>query len=78
MCNLINTYIHTYIHTYIYTQVRDEGTIAIAKARHPVLLLRGKQPVGNDMALDGNMQALVLTGPNAGKVKLALIVTSVI
>ena len=49
-------------------QVGDESTIAISNARHPVLLMRGKQPVGNDMTLDSNMQALVLTGPNAGTV----------
>lgn len=51
----------------LYSQVLNEGTIALVNARHPVLLLRGKNPVGNDMSLDGDMQALVLTGPNAGK-----------
>lgn len=44
----------------------NEGTIKLVNARHPVLLLRGKTPVGNDMSLDGSMQALILTGPNAG------------
>lgn len=48
------------------TQVMNEGTIKLVNARHPVLLLRGKTPVGNDMSLDGSMQALILTGPNAG------------
>lgn len=48
-------------------QVRTEGKISLVNARHPVLLLRGKQPVGNDMELDETTQALVLTGPNAGK-----------
>lgn len=45
----------------------NEGTIKLVNARHPVLLLRGKAPVGNDMSLDGSMQALILTGPNAGR-----------
>lgn len=49
-------------------QVMNEGTIKLVNARHPVLLLRGKMPVGNDMSLDGSMQALILTGPNAGVV----------
>eukprot|EP00752_Nemacystus_decipiens_P002592 g2425.t1 len=47
-------------------KVMNEGTIKLVNARHPVLLLRGKTPVGNDMSLDGSMQALILTGPNAG------------
>lgn len=49
------------------SQVLNEGTIKLVNARHPVLLLRGKAPVGNDMSLDASMQALILTGPNAGK-----------
>ncbi|CAN0136926.1 unnamed protein product, partial [Ectocarpus fasciculatus] len=48
-------------------KVLNEGTIKLVNARHPVLLLRGKAPVGNDMSLDASMQALILTGPNAGK-----------
>lgn len=48
------------------SQVMNEGTIKLVNARHPVLLLRGKSPVGNDMSLDASMQALILTGPNAG------------
>lgn len=48
-------------------QVLNGGTIKLVNARHPVLLLRGKAPVGNDMSLDGSMQALILTGPNAGR-----------
>lgn len=48
------------------SQVMNEGTIKLVNARHPVLLLRGKAPVGNDMSLDASMQALILTGPNAG------------
>lgn len=48
-------------------KVRNEGAISLVNARHPVLLLRGKEPVGNNMALDENRQSLVLTGPNAGK-----------
>ncbi|CAN0485190.1 unnamed protein product, partial [Ectocarpus sp. 12 AP-2014] len=47
-------------------KVMNEGTIKLVNARHPVLLLRGKAPVGNDMSLDASMQALILTGPNAG------------
>ncbi|CAM9712037.1 unnamed protein product, partial [Hapterophycus canaliculatus] len=47
-------------------KVLNEGSIKLVNARHPVLLLRGKSPVGNDMSLDASMQALILTGPNAG------------
>lgn len=46
--------------------VGEEGIIDLKYARHPVLSLRGKSPVPNDMLLDANSQALVLTGPNAG------------
>ncbi|CAM9568040.1 unnamed protein product [Phaeothamnion confervicola] len=47
-------------------EVQDGGCVALTGARHPVLCLRGKDPVGNDLRVDGERQALVLTGPNAG------------
>ncbi|CAM9965893.1 unnamed protein product, partial [Choristocarpus tenellus] len=47
-------------------QVGNESQIRLLNARHPVLLLRGKEPVGNDLTVDEDTQALVLTGPNAG------------
>eukprot|EP00611_Tribonema_gayanum_P020564 TRINITY_DN3769_c0_g1_i1.p1 TRINITY_DN3769_c0_g1~~TRINITY_DN3769_c0_g1_i1.p1 ORF type:complete len:957 (-),score=319.07 TRINITY_DN3769_c0_g1_i1:1132-4002(-) len=47
-------------------EVGSEGAIRLRAARHPVLALRGKDPVPNDLELDASSQALVLTGPNAG------------
>jgi DNA mismatch repair protein MutS2 len=35
-------------------------------ARHPVLILRGSDPVGNTISLDSSAKALVISGPNAG------------
>jgi DNA mismatch repair protein MutS2 len=36
-------------------EVGSEGVISLRQARHPVLCLRGKQPVPNDLSLDGEM-----------------------
>ncbi|KAG5180049.1 muts protein-like protein 1B muts-like ATPase [Tribonema minus] len=47
-------------------EVGSEGAIRLRAVRHPVLALRGKDPVPNDLELDAASQALVLTGPNAG------------
>eukprot|EP00953_Heterococcus_sp_UTEX-ZZ885_P004110 2714-Heterococcus_DN1.PRE.1 len=33
-------------------EVGKEGVISLRQARHPVLCLRGKQPVPNDLSLD--------------------------
>jgi len=48
--------------------VKDEGSISLRNAKHPVLLLRHKQNVvGSDVDLGSNgNQGLVLTGPNSG------------
>lgn len=46
--------------------VADEGVIRCANARHPVLLLRGSNPRGNDIELDAEETSLVISGPNAG------------
>ena len=35
-------------------------------AKHPVLILRGVDPVGNQISLDKENTALVISGPNAG------------
>ena len=47
-------------------QVGNEGAIRCADARHPVLLLRGTEPVGNKIELNQSATALVISGPNAG------------
>ena len=46
--------------------VGDEGMVALSNCRHPVLHLRGIEPVGNDLSLNASVPGLVLTGPNAG------------
>ena len=35
-------------------------------ARHPVLTLRGVSPVGNSLELNNSVEAMVISGPNAG------------
>lgn len=47
-------------------QVGDGGRISVEEARHPVLTLRGVDVIGNDLQVDGDSPALVLSGPNAG------------
>ena len=44
----------------------NEGAIRCADARHPVLLLRGTEPIGNKIELNSSATALVISGPNAG------------
>ena len=44
----------------------DEGCIRCIDAKHPVLLLRGTQPVGNKIELSQDATALIISGPNAG------------
>lgn len=46
--------------------VGDQGAIQLVNGRHPVLALRGVEVVGNDLGLDADTPALVLSGPNAG------------
>ncbi len=55
---------------YVRPQVDDGGTIAIREGRHPVIeqLVEEEPFVPNDLALGGEAQLLVITGPNmAGK-----------
>ena len=55
-------------------QVGDSGTIRCVDAKHPILLLRGVQPVGNKIMLDESLSTLVISGPNAGgKVRTILL-----
>lgn len=44
----------------------DEGCIRCVDAKHPVLMLRGTQPVGNKIELSQDSTALIISGPNAG------------
>ncbi len=46
--------------------VRDDGVVRLHDARHPVLVLRGVEVVGNDLAVTPEQPALVVSGPNAG------------
>ena len=47
-------------------EVGDSGVVRCVDARHPVLSLRGVNPVPNDIYLDDNSTAWVISGPNAG------------
>ncbi len=38
----------------------------VVRGRHPILLLRGVQPVENNIELSSQSSALVISGPNAG------------
>lgn len=40
--------------------------IALKSLRHPLLQLQGKRVIGNDVMLDAEQRALVISGPNAG------------
>lgn len=46
--------------------VGDQGVIDVQGARHPVLVLRGIDVIGNALAIGPEHPALVLSGPNAG------------
>lgn len=48
------------------------ATIRLSTARHPILVLRGIDVVGHDLALTDERPALVLTGPNTGGKTIAL------
>ena len=51
----------------IVPEVRNEGVVSVKDAKHPILLLRGLEVVGSDVEIgQGNNQAMILTGPNAG------------
>lgn len=47
-------------------RVGDEGVVRLENGRHPLLVLRGVDVVGNDLALTPQTPALVVSGPNAG------------
>lgn len=48
-------------------EVSNEGKISCYDAKHPILLLRGTNAVGNKIELDSStISALVISGPNAG------------
>ncbi len=53
-------------------QVEEDGVLTLRAARHPVLLLGGKQVVANDLAVDGERPVLIFTGANAGGKTIAL------
>src|SRR5215472_4431966 len=44
----------------------DAGPLVLSDLRHPLLLLRGRQVVANDLAVEGSVRALIISGPNAG------------
>lgn len=47
-------------------EVVNDGTLELFQLRHPLLVLRGNQVVSNDVRLEGQVRALVVSGPNAG------------
>eukprot|EP01035_Chromulina_nebulosa_P019183 gene19183-25029_t len=50
----------------IIPEVGNEGQIRCVNAKHPVLLLRGVNPIDNKIVLNESASALVISGPNAG------------
>ena len=46
--------------------VVERPGIDLRSARHPLLVLKGADVVANDLRLDGDRCALILSGPNAG------------
>ena len=46
--------------------VGDDGTFRCLDAKHPVLLLRGVNAIGNKVELEKDFPSLVISGPNAG------------
>lgn len=47
-------------------EVFDEGCVSCENAKHPVLMLRGVDPVGNGIFLNETCKSWVISGPNAG------------
>jgi DNA mismatch repair protein MutS2 len=43
-----------------------DGALELLGLRHPLLVLRGKEVVANDVRLSGDVRAMVVSGPNAG------------
>lgn len=48
------------------TLAEGRTSFSLVQARHPLLVLQGKEVVANDIALGPEQRALVLSGPNAG------------
>ena len=47
-------------------EVYDDGHMRCIDAKHPILVLRGIDTIGNDIELDDKSSCLVISGPNAG------------
>jgi DNA mismatch repair protein MutS2 len=45
---------------------KEQASLVLSDLRHPLLLLRGRNVVANDLAVEGAVRALVISGPNAG------------
>jgi len=43
-----------------------DGPLVLLQLRHPLLVLRGRQVVANDVRISDGVRALVVSGPNAG------------
>jgi len=43
-----------------------DGPLVLLQLRHPLLVLRGREVVANDVRLTDEVRALVISGPNAG------------
>jgi DNA mismatch repair protein MutS2 len=52
--------------------ITDDASLALRRARHPLLVLEGVPVVPNDLQLGGGQRALVITGPNTGGKTVAL------
>ena len=50
----------------IIPEVGNEGVLHCVDARHPVLVMRGVETVGNCIDLNADAPGLVISGPNAG------------
>ena len=48
------------------TVEREEGELELRQLRHPLLVLRGREVVANDVRMAGDVRAMVISGPNAG------------
>ena len=44
----------------------SDGPVVLLQLRHPLLVLRGREVVANDVSLEGEVRSLVVSGPNAG------------
>jgi DNA mismatch repair protein MutS2 len=43
-----------------------DGPVVLLALRHPLLVLRGREVVANDVRLENEVRSLVISGPNAG------------